>query len=779
MRSLLVMELYKLWRNKRFLLLLGILLLCNIGFLSYETWGQGEVPVQAYRKLSAQLHTMDPTQRYTFIQKHQAQVELAEVKALLVQLRKQHTPEAEIRIEALQEQYPDSRKGSENPFLYTGALEAETAFMESVKTQADIVKEYPAFLNEIQQKAATISSISIFSEQDGFSSRNIQKSSADYAAMKSVQIDFQLEDGLLRAVSSPVTAMLVLLSILLYSTMVLMQEKEQKLLPMVYGTVRGASSLLHAKTAAIILSSLVIPVLFYGGNLLLMGIAYGPVKGAASIQSLASFQQSSLPLSIWELLLLFLLLKICICVIAAQAMQAFCLLFQHKITCYVCILGCVILAMLMHNFISPVGTFRVLHYINPVQLFQVIPLLQTYVNFNFFQHPVSLLPVYLGTLLLLLIALYAVLHILVNRPLRVRSFPQPLQGLRFLHLPVSRKLWLQECYKFFWVQKIWIICLVFAGLQLYSYSHTQQYTSTHERLWISYLQKLQGPLTADKEAFLQKEKKYYEGLHEQEAQLLQRLHEKDISMEQYRRLMEPISNVLQKEEAFQEVLQEYAYIKQDPSRQFVIPFGYRRQFFSPDVWILPIALLLFLISISNLHTIEYRNQRHILLQASVHGGRSMAHRKHLLALLCGMLLLATALLPQLLRNMEMYGLPCGDASITSLREFAHLPAWISLSMFMAGSALIKVSALLPVILLSHAIAVKGQRQLITLLLSVLLFLVPLIISAAGIHLLDGVSLYPLLYNEGCMTSVSGMWNLLFSILGYGALSAICYRIASR
>lgn len=145
MRSLLVMELYKLWRNKRFLLLLGILLLCNIGFLSYETWGQGEVPVQAYRKLSAQLHTMDPTQRYTFIQKHQAQVELAEVKALLVQLRKQHTPEAEIRIEALQEQYPDSRKGSENPFLYTGALEAETAFMESVKTQADIVKEYPAF----------------------------------------------------------------------------------------------------------------------------------------------------------------------------------------------------------------------------------------------------------------------------------------------------------------------------------------------------------------------------------------------------------------------------------------------------------------------------------------------------------------------------------------------------------------------------------------------------------------------------------------------------------
>ena len=40
LKNLYAMELYKLWKNKRFLLFLFLLLLCNIGFLSYETWGQ-------------------------------------------------------------------------------------------------------------------------------------------------------------------------------------------------------------------------------------------------------------------------------------------------------------------------------------------------------------------------------------------------------------------------------------------------------------------------------------------------------------------------------------------------------------------------------------------------------------------------------------------------------------------------------------------------------------------------------------------------------------------
>ena len=51
LKNLYAMELYKLWKNKRFLLFLFLLLLCNIGFLSYETWGQQGAETTAYQKL--------------------------------------------------------------------------------------------------------------------------------------------------------------------------------------------------------------------------------------------------------------------------------------------------------------------------------------------------------------------------------------------------------------------------------------------------------------------------------------------------------------------------------------------------------------------------------------------------------------------------------------------------------------------------------------------------------------------------------------------------------
>lgn len=65
LKNLYAMELYKLWRSKRFLLFLLLLLLCNIGFLSYETWGQQKVETAAYQKVSTHLQALSSDARYT------------------------------------------------------------------------------------------------------------------------------------------------------------------------------------------------------------------------------------------------------------------------------------------------------------------------------------------------------------------------------------------------------------------------------------------------------------------------------------------------------------------------------------------------------------------------------------------------------------------------------------------------------------------------------------------------------------------------------------------
>ncbi|MCB6288789.1 hypothetical protein LI276_22170, partial [[Clostridium] scindens] len=87
-------------------------------------------------------------------------------------------------------------------------------------------------------------------KEDSFSIRNIEKSKEDYAAMHTVSIDFQLQDALLKALSYPITAVLVMLAIFLFATMVFQQESQRKLQPMLYGTLRGRHTYMNTKTAS-------------------------------------------------------------------------------------------------------------------------------------------------------------------------------------------------------------------------------------------------------------------------------------------------------------------------------------------------------------------------------------------------------------------------------------------------------------------------------------------------------------------------------------------------
>jgi hypothetical protein len=145
LKNLYAMELYKLWKNKRFLLFLFLLLLCNIGFLSYETWGQQGAETTAYQKLSTHLQTLSSDERFTYLQGHAHDVELAFVREQIRNLKTQHDPQAEMRIAALRDQFPELDQSGTIPSLYTGDLEAENAFLQPIIKQADTVKRYADF----------------------------------------------------------------------------------------------------------------------------------------------------------------------------------------------------------------------------------------------------------------------------------------------------------------------------------------------------------------------------------------------------------------------------------------------------------------------------------------------------------------------------------------------------------------------------------------------------------------------------------------------------------
>ena len=159
-----------------------------------------------------------------------------------MQSLKQHKETNQLAV--LQSQYPDIEKTYGNDFLqftpyFTDSLEQEAEFMHTIRKEMDTLYHYKAQLQDIRQKADAISSISIFSQKDSFSARNIIKTSHDFEKMSDCIITYQLEKGIKDATHAPITDILILIMMMVIASSMIMEEKSRHLFSIVKTTKRG------------------------------------------------------------------------------------------------------------------------------------------------------------------------------------------------------------------------------------------------------------------------------------------------------------------------------------------------------------------------------------------------------------------------------------------------------------------------------------------------------------------------------------------------------------
>ncbi len=61
-----------------------------------------------------------------------------------------------------------------------------------------------------------------------------------------------------------------------------------------------------------------------------------------------------------------------------------------------------------------------------------------------------------------------------------------------------------------------------------------------------------------------------------------------------------------------------------------------------------------------------------------------------------------------------------------------------------------------------AIGIKVRNHLLTLFMSICLFLLPLLFAYGGYHFIDFISLYPLLFHGQFVSNIEGLLQILFS-----------------
>ncbi|MBQ8637605.1 MAG: hypothetical protein IJ468_00385 [Lachnospiraceae bacterium] len=279
----------------------------------------------------------------------------------------------------------------EDGFDFSVLMREASHFYELQKRQAYALS-YPVFLQTIQKQADSMLGISLFSDNEGFSQKNILRTAAvyetlegqecriDYSMAVSVWSDSQLADGL------------VLILILIIGWQIFWQEKENGLYPLLRCTENGKLPLAVSKVIAAMILLTVTTLLLYGSQILLGIGMYGTGNLEAPLVSVSEFRNCPYRICIGTYLLLFLLVKVTgVFVFGSLVMLLYtgCRRFGTVIAVYFVMIG---LEFMAYRQIDSLSSINGLKFINLIAVLDAKSWFTAYRNINIFSEPLTVVP---------------------------------------------------------------------------------------------------------------------------------------------------------------------------------------------------------------------------------------------------------------------------------------------------------------------------------------------------------------------------------------------------
>ncbi len=776
MFKLIKYEMMKLFSKKSLMIFLALLCCVNMGVFIYTQNLDQTISISAYQKLQTKLDQIPNEKRYIFVETEYEKYNAFEVIEQLITLRI-HPQDNQFMIESLLNDYPDVEKKygelyqQDHTPYYTDYLESDVQFLSHIIDEFEVLYQYPQYIQDIQDKAKTLSGISIFQhDNNSFEQKNIVKTAEDYQKLQNIKLTYTSEKGIVEALSFPITNFFIMLAMMILAMRIIIDEKEKKLFSIIKLTARGQHQIMLSKIITLICSVSIIVFLMAGSQLFYSSMTYGLGDLTRSIQSLASFSSYPYALNVFQFLMLCLLIKCFAACVIGLFMIEMAILCQNKITLLLGTTFFLIIEYILYLVIPSLSSFFIMKYFNVITVLQTDTLFQLYRNINFLSNPLSMhIFIIIGFLIIFLILI--IINCFTYRYRRNMSLQSlDISFFYFKRYP-SLSLIKQEFYKVFVIQKVWILCFLCIGIQFYQYHDLSVYLDSDTQIYQAYMKSLEGPLTQEKEEYILQEQKNYEQLHSQLMNINEKESQGIITKAQAIRMKDDIEQQLLGENVFQKIYDQYQDIKIHPQKQFVFNQAYQ-QFFLETSWTMMPTLLLFvmiIIGLSSCMTYDYQNQMHHVTQSTLKGNHKLLIMKFGIMNVICLLFYMFVTIPPLILLHQTYGFSSLDASITSLPAFSSFPVWMSIGVGCFLSLLLRFYAVICLGLIIQGIAVKTRNYLMTLFVSLFLFLVPLLLAYGGFDLLNSISLYPLLFHGQLIETTGGLFQILFSIIGYSML----------
>ena len=555
---------------------------------------------------------------------------------------------------------------------------------EAVLTQRETVRSYPDYVRSLREEAEAKQRSGFFGAPDSFAGRSLRRAAAHYTHLEVLAPEPSFSGGITVLTDWRVTDGICAAGGAMAGLLLLTGEQAAGLLCLVRPTKNGRGALFRRKFAAMVAELAGLFVLTYGGNLAISAAVLGLEDLWRPVQAVIGLQGCPLPLTAGEYLL---------CVFAGKLLW---LLAAETVFFLLC--ACTDRAALALGSGFAVGALGLAMQKVPVLWLQSLSLtrlasmdafLKDCVYLNLFGLPVSRFPAALVFCAAVTAGGYA-----AGRAVFCRKSAVPSVKNRAARLPLPSGAHTgplrHEGYKLLVRGGLGAALVCLLAVQIVSTRAVKPPSSEREMYYRSYSERLSGPPTAEKGAFLDAENDRFAALHAQLEQAAAQAGGDTFLLEQ---LTADTERQLRPEDTFREAEAQYRALL--PEQSYVYASGYERLFgpVGARETLAYMGLLVFALLLGLSQTMAGETESGVDVLIRTAGAQRAVLRRKLL--LCALLLsaaLVAAYLPRLIAVAYRYSLPLLTAPAAGLPIFRRMPPWLPLWGVLALAALARLAA---------------------------------------------------------------------------------------
>ncbi len=767
---LLCAELYKVWSQRFFLLSLAILSAANLLFLYLGTMpDQSAALPSAYRMIGEELSNRSTSEQQAFLKEQYERIHgVYQVYRILSDQARGVYGNRNVREEFsnIFDSYEEIYQ-NHTYTLYTEDLQTENFFLKELLDELDAVSNYSMFLENLQTKATGLTDISIFQNNvengKSYSQKNIEKTAAVYAGMGKVKIRYFPQKGLLTALDYQFTDLILVAAMILLSSLLIRQERDNNMIYVVRSTPGGRLSTAIAKICALALSLLVVLTLLYGVNLVYCGLIYGLGPLSRSIQSVPALMYCTMRISVGQYLGRFLLAKWAGTAVMGLWVMLAMLWARRTFMGWCAALALPVMQWLVRCIVPSTSNLNVMKYANLASLMRTNELLGNYRNLYWFGTPVALpLVEWLSA------AVYALVLIIVVCLLFCRGKMKPapvFTGFTYKRTKTkATTIFLEETRKLFVLSGAAVLMIAFAGYETVQVFHSDRAITAVEVHYENYMREWEGPYTKatynkmiqESQKFIPLLKMWNASQHNAEYEEYDESVRYDLLIDQY--------------EAFQNIKHgNISYIAEHPHAQLVYEKGWEKIFGWKEEEDLHDALcagILCCICCAGLFSFEKKGGMQRVIMSTPLGRCNTVRRKLQVGVICATLICFVTYLPRVVYVYRFYWLGRPFAPAMSLPELSHLPSWLPLIGVMLWGILGRFVACLSMTFMMFWLSNRLGSALSALFAGSIVFCIPPMLTIGGLDFLRWVGVYPLFHlaemAQRPLDSIAGVMCLIIA-----------------